>query len=435
MRRFRSVFGLCAVVVSVMASAALGQAVDAAALQAGLEQVRAKHKVPALGALLMDERGVVWQGVTGRRQQTSKELVTIDDRWHLGSCTKAMTATLAARLVERGLISWDTRLAEVMANLKDEMEAGWEKVTLRQLLSHTAGIAKEPIEGPVWLELRKWDESGVSTREQRVKVARWLVAQKLGSEPGTAMKYSNAGYMLAGAMLEVVADRSWEDLMQEEVFGPLGITSAGFGAPGTRGVVDQPRGGGGARGPGGVGHRGGGHRGGGGVGGIWMPISPMLTGDNPRCLGPAGTVHMTRGDWATFVRVHARLDPCGAFSERAGGGGAGEFGVPAGYLKPETVRMLHTPAPGTTPEGQPETAGYALGWGVSTRPWAKGAGAEDRGLTLNHGGSNTSWLVIAWVAPERGLVILGVCNAPGDEGARACDEAIGMLLTKSGAAK
>ncbi len=407
--------GVCAVasgqaapegVAPVDAGRAARTALDAAGLRDGLEAIRAKHRVPALGALIMDSSGTLWQGATGRRQQTSKEPVSVEDRWHLGSCTKAMTATLAARLVERGVIAWETRLVEVMPNLRDEMRAGWENVTLRQLLSHTAGIAKEPIEGPIWLELRQGDEAGESTREQRVKVARWLVSQELGSEPGSAMKYSNAGYMLAGAMMEAVTDRAWEDLMHEEVFEPLGITTAGFGAPGTRGVVDQPRG----------------HKGG---AGIWMPISPMLTGDNPRCLGPAGTVHMSMGDWAKFVRVHALLDPRGPISEWAA---AGEYGVPAGYLKPETALMLHTPAPGTRPEGQPEATGYALGWGVSTRPWAKGEGAEDRGITLNHGGSNTSWLVLAWVAPERGLVILGACNAPADEGHRAAAGAIEMLV-------
>ena len=52
--------------------------------------------------------------------------------------------------------------------------------------------------------------------------------------------YSNLGYVVAGAMAERVTARSWESLMQERLFAPLGISSAGFGAPGVPGELDQP---------------------------------------------------------------------------------------------------------------------------------------------------------------------------------------------------
>jgi D-alanyl-D-alanine carboxypeptidase len=394
--------------------------IDAASLQTQLDALREKHKVPALTALLMDSSGVRWHGVTGKRSQIAEERATLGDRWHLGSCTKAMTAVLAARLIDAGQpkLAWTTTVGEVFPELKPAMKPGWERVTLTQLFSHTAGIAVEPVEAPIWLELRNGDEAGESTRVQRRKSIEWAVTQDLGSTPGTAMVYSNLGYMIAGHMLETLADRSWEDLMHEHVFALLGITTAGFGPPGSREDVDQPRG----------------HAGGQGV---WMPLVPGLHADNPRSLGPAGTVHMSMPDWGRFVWA-------GVFGERAGSGvelgdePGGERGVEYGgrgemkpgpqFLSDEAIRMIRTPVIGTREQGQPAGDGYSMGWIVTNRPWAKGSGEKDRGLVLSHGGSNTIWVVTAWVAPERGLVLLAACNAHSAESERAIDEAIGIMV-------
>src|SRR5208282_3291668 len=67
------------------------------------------------------------------------ERITLDDRFHLGSCTKAMTATLVAMLVEEGKLNWTTTLGEVFADTVKPMHPAWEKVTLRQVLAHRSG--------------------------------------------------------------------------------------------------------------------------------------------------------------------------------------------------------------------------------------------------------------------------------------------------------
>ena len=69
--------------------------------------------------------------------------VTINDRFHLGSDTKAMTSLLAAMLVEEGKLRWNTTLAEVFPELAEKMDAGFRNVTLEQLLSHTSGIPSD----------------------------------------------------------------------------------------------------------------------------------------------------------------------------------------------------------------------------------------------------------------------------------------------------
>ncbi len=164
-----------------------------------------------------------------------------------------------------------------------------------------------------------------------------------GGLPGDFL-YSNAGYVIAALMLETAAGQDYETLMTREVFGPLGMDSAGWGPPGVPGAGDQPRG----------------HRA--GLFGL-SPAEPGAGADNPPALNPAGRAHMSAGDLMRFLDVHRR----GAAREDTG------------YLSADSFARLHAP------EGD-----YALGWGVQ----ADG--------TLSHAGSNTMWLVSMTVRPAEG---------------------------------
>ena len=68
----------------------------------------------------------------------------IEDRFHLGSDTKAFTSLLAGQFVEAGKLRWDSTLAEVFPEVKDKMDAEFAKITLEQLLSHAGGLADAP---------------------------------------------------------------------------------------------------------------------------------------------------------------------------------------------------------------------------------------------------------------------------------------------------
>src|SRR3954467_10099541 len=94
-------------------------------------------------AVLRGER-IIAQGAAGVRKRGTAERITLDDRFHLGSCTKAMTATLVAMLVEEGKLNWTTTLGELFADMVKPMHPAWEKVTLRQVLAHRAGLRFEP---------------------------------------------------------------------------------------------------------------------------------------------------------------------------------------------------------------------------------------------------------------------------------------------------
>jgi CubicO group peptidase (beta-lactamase class C family) len=306
--------------------------------------------------------------------------VTVDDKWHIGSCTKSMTAVVAAMLVEEGRFRWDTTLAEMFPELAQEMQTEWRAVTLEQLLTHHGGAPHELDEGGLWFELRM--QAHRPPREQRGDLTRELLTkQKPEAPPGTQYIYSNAGYAIVGHAIEQKLDRPWEDVMQERLFRPLGLDSAGFGPPAAMDWMHQP-----------WGHQT-------DKEGRLKPIPPMLrVADNPAAIAPAGTVHCTIGDLARYSAWQVR-----------GARGQGTL------LKPETFKKLHTRFSGG--------GDYAMGWNVVSRPWGGGE-------VLTHGGSNTMFYTVIWLAPKKDFAVVVCTNVGGDPGTKATDAAAWALIQK-----
>ena len=146
------------------------------------------------------------------------------------------------------------------------------------LCSNRGGAPGDLNPGGIWNEL--WNFKGTPTEGRRLLLTR-LTARAPSSTPGTKYEYSNAGFALAGHMLETVADNPWEALLTERFFVPLGMTSAGFGVPATPRHIDQPWGQ---------------QR----VGANNNPMEPGTNADNPLAIGPAGTVHCSLLDLAKY---------------------------------------------------------------------------------------------------------------------------------------
>jgi len=105
-----------------------------------LEPIREKYDLPALaGAVILQGRTTAW-GVTGVRKIGSDVKVTSNDKFHIGSCTKAMTATIIAMLVERGKLKWETTLIEAFPDMADDMCPDYRDVTLKHILAHRGGL-------------------------------------------------------------------------------------------------------------------------------------------------------------------------------------------------------------------------------------------------------------------------------------------------------
>ncbi len=105
-----------------------------------VEAARAKSRIPALGAAIVtadDQETPMW--VTGDRIRGRGEPATSNDLWHIGSCAKAMTGALYARLVERGEATWEATLSELFPDL-DGIDPAWRRTRIDQVLTHRAGL-------------------------------------------------------------------------------------------------------------------------------------------------------------------------------------------------------------------------------------------------------------------------------------------------------
>lgn len=335
-------------------------------VSSSLNALREKHLVPALAAAAMHEGELVALGVSGVRQFGQGDPVAPDDLWHIGSCTKSMTATLAGILVDEGKVRWDTKIADTFPDLKTKLDPSWREVTLEQLLVQRSGAPGNP---PPDLWGAAWKQQG-SELQQRIAFLTGLISRPTEAPAGSKFIYSNQGYTIAGAMLERAAQKPYTDLLREKLFTPLGMKSAGFGGPGP----NQPRG----------------HE---GKPGAFTPVAADF--DNPPAVTPAGRVHCTLADFARFANWHAR----GPLKD-------------VKLMSDATFQKLHTAPPG---------GAYAMGWIVTDRPWAGGT-------ALWHNGSNTKWYCVMWIAPEKGDAYVAMTNCPPDTGAKACDEALGTMI-------
>lgn len=207
-------------------------------LSALLSPIVEKSGLPAIGVAVVNSEGLAGIGAAGVRSFGSPEKVTASDQWHIGSCTKTMTATLAARIVDRGILAWDTKVGDVLGSLVPKMDVSWKNVTLEQLLCHRSGSPRN-FDDAIW---ERTVRTGMSPRDQRRVLVMDALSSPMKTKPNTETSYSNAGYMIASVILEQITDSSWEALVQKEVFEPLRMKQTGFGAPGKPGKRDQPTG-------------------------------------------------------------------------------------------------------------------------------------------------------------------------------------------------
>ena len=198
-----------------------------AELAAILEPIRKEFDLPALAGAIVTTEGFEAAAV-GVRRIGSDRAVTVDDQWQLGSCTKAMHATLAAILVEDGAITWETTIGDSFPDLA--IDEAYRDVTLRQLLMHRGGVQRG---------YPAVDDTLKGTRAQRLAMCAEVLSAAPAYEPGSAFRYSNMGYVISGAMLEQATDTDWETLMKSRVFRPLRMSKTGFGVPGRRGGINR----------------------------------------------------------------------------------------------------------------------------------------------------------------------------------------------------
>lgn len=336
------------------------------ALASALDEIRKKFDVPGIAAAIATSKGIECLDVVGVRKTGTTVPVTTNDLWHLGSNTKAMTATLVARLIERGVLDWHSTVASLFPELESGFHPEARRITVMHLLTHHAGLPANLD----WSLFRACPD----TPKARLDALKKALADPPLHPPGEKHLYSNLGYVILGAIIEKLTNKPWETVICDDLFRPLGMYRTGFGGTGTQGQLDQPW-------------------------GHYSSGKPVARNgpetDNPPILGPAGRVHAPLDDWARFVIDQLR----GARGQRA-------------LLKRTSYEILHKP---------PFDSTHAAGWIVVERDWGGGK-------VLNHIGCNTMNYANVWLAPNRDFAIMVCVNQGDDVAFNATDDTVRTLI-------
>jgi len=332
--------------------------------------VRERHGQPAMaGAAFSSDRLIDASavGVTRGDDQNARE-VTVDDPFHIGSCTKAVTALMIATLVQDGVLWWDMTLEQALPELAGEMHEDFKPVTLTELLRHRAGIA--PYTDGATPEFQRVRSLTGTPMEQRAALARLILTQPPAERPNTRFIYSNAGYGIAAAIAEHATGKPWEALVRERVFGPIGMDTAGFGWPAT---PERP--------DGVMGHI--------LTGGVLTPLPVNHPYRLPDALAPAGNVHCSIRDFAAFAQANLA-------------GIRGDQRI----LSHQNWMTLHQP------HGE-----YAMGWVAARR---------GDGQIAWHNGSAGTFFALMTLDPDLDAGVVVLSNA--GNGEAACKELSQRLL-------
>jgi len=143
----------------------------------------------------------------------------VNTKFEIGSMTKQFTALLVLQFVHQGKIQLEGRLSDYLPYYRKDTGS---RVTISELLSHTSGI-------PSFTDLPGFLDGPPSRVHHTVReFVQEFCSRDLRFEPGTRFEYSNSGYFLLGAVLEQISGVSYEQLLQDRIFRPLGMKASGY---------------------------------------------------------------------------------------------------------------------------------------------------------------------------------------------------------------
>jgi CubicO group peptidase (beta-lactamase class C family) len=192
-------------------------------LRQELERARAKYQLPGLAACLVVGDKVVAASAVGHRKLGSPTPATPEDRFCVGSVSKPMTSTLVGALVEKKVLGFDDTLETMFPELVPRMQPGYRKVTVRMLLAHTSGMPGDPKK----VEPRQPtpDDLNQAMAHRYQYVCNAVVDPPL-ARPGEKNIYGGSCVIVV-SYLERKLKKPYEELMEQYVFRPLGMATAG----------------------------------------------------------------------------------------------------------------------------------------------------------------------------------------------------------------
>ena len=180
-----------------------------------VESVMAEWKVPGLGVAIVEDGKTVFAKGYGWRNVEQQLPMTPDTLFAIGSNTKSFTATLLAMYVDEGALAWDAPIRTVLPEFSLHDPVATAGMTAVDLLSHRSGLPRHDL---------FWYATGKSRTE--------LIAGLHHLEPSASFRskyqYQNLMFLTAGVVAERIRGKSWEELVEERIFRPLGMERANF---------------------------------------------------------------------------------------------------------------------------------------------------------------------------------------------------------------
>ncbi|MES2935573.1 MAG: serine hydrolase domain-containing protein [Pseudomonadota bacterium] len=330
---------------------------------------RVSKGLPAV-AVVVIEQDQIELAVSGKRRIDAADSIGINDQFQIGSLTKAVTATLIARLVEKKKLRWDSSLSEVFPAWRDLMRPEWKSVTVQQLLRHRSGLPRDFSETD-FLGLQP--QLSGNMQLDRATAGLWFLQQPPVFAADSQYAYSNLGYMIVGLMAEAVGGDSYENLLAREVLTPLQM-QASFGFPEDAGPGTP------------AGHV--------MANGIWQvaqntPETQLWLA----AVAAAGGLNLSVADYGRFLREQLR-------------GLAGK----SNFLTQANFNLMHMPVDG-----------YGFGWIIAIAP--------DLGTVSVHDGSAGSYFGSAALVPHRNVAVAVLCNCASDPSNDLINQFAGSFAT------
>jgi CubicO group peptidase (beta-lactamase class C family) len=345
--------------------------VDETALQAFLSESIEKHGVPGASIGLLHE-GAITVAAAGVLNLETGVPVTRDSMFQIGSITKVFTATLVMKLVDDGKLELDRPIVCYLPEFALASVADGQSITARQLLTHTSGIPGDFFEDT---------GRGEQALAEYVRRCRSL---HTNHPAGRAFSYCNAGYSVAGRLIEVLTGQSWDRVLRDWLFAPLGMSHAASlpeDLVGKLAAIGHARDGDGRLRP--------------------LPSAYAI----PFSLAPAGaTPTMSASDLLLFTQMHMLA-------------GVSQDG--ARLLSAQSVDAMQAPLAAVPDGARSYFDHWGLGW--SLRHW-------DGHALIGHDGNTDGQRAFLRVSPEQGIALAVLTN--GGAGIDLAREAIDAVLAK-----
>lgn len=330
---------------------------DYVSLAAAVQGEAARWNVPGLSAAVLHD-GQRTATATGVTSLEHPEPVAVDTRFQVGSITKVFTATAIMALVDQGELDLDTPVTAWVDDIPLERQSVLETLTLRHLLNHTTGF-----EGDVFFDTGNGDDALAIGISRFDRIRQWTV-------PGAVWSYCNAGFYLAGRVIEVVTGKTYEDAVTNLVLELLGLKQTSFPSAD---LITWPTASGHTMKDRETGHA------------VYRPWAL------PRVVNAAGGIVSTVDDLLTFAEAHMN------------GGRVGETHV----LSEESASTMRE----RTSASDILDYGFGVGWNITH---------IDDVAIIGHGGATNGFRATLVTVPERQFALAMLSN--GDPGANAMQE-------------